>query len=139
MWYNKHILDYRKIIQQIPFLIDAIGNQFSLALIEEKDKSSSDFIVETPYTFWTIISDNESEYAFWRKEDSQRDLINKVINGIEVIERTAGIHYLFATQNISYENLPGESDADYAKRKLILLDQASPKTYFEIKRYATNP
>jgi hypothetical protein len=92
-----------KVLKQIPLLKDDLGNDMCLTLLEVKLNSNIFEIVESPYTFWTVLGKNQEQYsnksiahshvAFWREKKS---FFKDIVEGMLVEEIIDGQHFLFS-------------------------------------------
>lgn len=95
--------EHYSIIEQHPIVKDDTGNDMCLTLFEVKLNSSEDQLINSTYTFWTVVGHRKvvwnnkaisySSEAFWNYKKNQ--LLNTEIKGLKIVEVISGEHCLF--------------------------------------------
>ena len=103
-----------KIIEQYPFIKDDTGNEMCLTLLEVKLPSDEDEIIESTYTFWTVIGKNQHQWnnkaisyesvAFW-KDKTKDKLFNGIVQGFIIEEKEAGEHKFIDNNNLGLKTV----------------------------------
>lgn len=97
--------EHYSIIEQHPIFKDDAGNDMCLTLFEVKLKTTEDELINSTYTFWTVVGQRKvvwnnkavsySSEAFWNYKKKKDQLLNTEINGLKIVEVISGEHCLF--------------------------------------------
>lgn len=97
-----------RMLKKIPVIKDNKANQMCLTLVSAIEGN------DVPYKFWTVVSDRQTKWqngalsydyaAYWTGMYLGRDLIDKEIEGLHIVEYMDGVHALDCPQYIGIKD-----------------------------------
>lgn len=97
--------EHYNILEQHPIVKDDTGNDMCLTLFEVKLNTTEDELINSTYTFWTVVGQRKfvwnnkavsySSEAFWNSKKNQGQMLKTEIKGLKIVEVISGEHCLF--------------------------------------------